>query len=186
MEWDDRYNSRAWDSAYRRTEAYLGALQIRNKLLVSRLVNWVMEKTAEKCSTDPNLCPETEACQVVDQMVDNWFEKSLGKHTPGHEQPPPEVRLALLSSDNPLDWQRYFLLDSELPTPVLSHLRKSLIDAGPEFEPTNMQPRPVEFGRINQIAETALVGLDRRPRLRFFVVWAMALLFFGTLFFVTR
>ena len=186
MEWDDRYNNRAWDSAYRRTEAYLSALQIRNKLLVSRLVNWVMEKTAERCRSDPDLSPEAEACQVVDQMVDNWFEKSLGKLPADHEQPPPEVRLALLSSENPLEWQRYFLQDSELPAPVLSRLRQSLIDAGPEFEPVNMQPRPVEFGAFNQIAETALVGLDRRPKLRFAIVWATAFLFFGTLFFVTR
>ena len=186
MEWDDRYNSKEWDCAYRRTESYLSALQIRNKLLVSRLVNWVLERTAVSCSENPDLSPEVEACRIVDRMVDKWFEKSIGNIASDQELPPPEVRLALLSSDHPREWQRYFLQDSELPAEVLAHLQQSVIDAGPEFQPTNMLPRPVEYGAFNQMAETALVGLDRRPTLRLALVWVSAILFFGTLFFVTR
>lgn len=186
MEWDDRYNSVQWDCAYRRTESYLGALQIQNKLLVSRLVNWVLEQTAERCLENPSLSPEVEACRVVDQMVDHWFERSLKNSSAGRESPPAQIRLALLSDDDPAEWQRFFLQDSELPASVMSELQQRLINAGPEFEMMTMQPRPVEFGKINQIAETALVNLDRRPNLRLALVWALGFFFFGGLFFVTR
>jgi hypothetical protein len=186
MEWDDRYNSVEWDCAYRRTESYLGALQIRNKLLASRLVNWVLEQTAERCREDPALSPEVEASRVVDQMVDRWFERSLKNVSIGHELPPAQVRLALLSSDDPVEWQRFFLQDSELSASLLSRLQQRLINAGPEFQLTSMQPRSVEFGRINQMAETALVSLDRRPGLRLALVWVFAVFFFGGLFFLTR
>ena len=75
-------------------------------------------------------------------------------------------RLALLLADMPGRWQDQLLSPGPWPEEFLRAMRETYLHAGPDFQMSQMTPRPIDLGPI-----TALTNLGNFPYFRVLLLW---------------
>ncbi len=176
-----------WNDAYRQVESYFGALRIRNKLVLSRLVYQVLTRVAKRLEDEPKPGDLTPlVAEETDRLVEEWFIQILGRDvSEGTGRVSEQGRLALLLSGVTERWQARLLSEPPWPEEMVASMRAAYLRAGPDFQISQMTPRPIDLGPVSAAART-LQTLEGRPFLKMFVVWSLALLGVAFLFFLTR
>jgi hypothetical protein len=156
-----------WNSAYAMVEAYLEALQVRNRLLRGQLVTKVLDRARMRAESEPAVSTMALAGEELDRLVTEWFagvlDRSVGVadallSTRG--------RLALLLADMPGKWQDQFLRPGPWPDEFVRSMRESYLRAGPDFQFSQMAPRPIDLGPM-----ATLTHLGNLPYFRMIVAW---------------
>lgn len=176
----------AWNSAYVRTEDYLRAHRIHNRLHQSRLIQAVLERAANRHAANPALDPTTLAAEEMALMMDEWFAEVLNAKDLPHDRIAIEGRVALLLSDGPQKWPYAFLDSRTVPDEFATAMRASSIKAGPGMAVSSMVPREIDLGLITEAAGETLERMEKWPLLRLVLLWALFLSALFGIFFVTR
>lgn len=176
-----------WDAAYQRVESYLHALQIRNRPALNRLVQRILEASLERIQNGEQGSPAEVAGKEMIHALAGWFRQVLEL---GDNESDDDVllrgRMALIMSSLPPERQALILADDVHDQDFLSELRRAYQLSGPNFERVTMKARPLDLSAPARVADQALRGLDRRPRMRFILVWLLVLGLFGFIFYNTR
>ncbi|MDE3066970.1 MAG: hypothetical protein KGJ60_05390 [Verrucomicrobiota bacterium] len=171
-----------WNAAYVKVENYFHALRVRNKALLGQLVLRVLERAARRASAEPNQ-PATQLAAVeMDRLVTEWFAELLGE--PSAAADPllsTRGRLALLLADMPGRWQDQFLRPGPWPEEFVGAMREMYLRAGPDFQLSQMTPRPLDLGPI-----ATLTQLGRIPYLKMALTWMLFALLLILIFFLTH
>jgi len=176
----------AWNAAYVRTEDYLRAHRIHNRLHQSRLIQAVLERAARRHAENPALDPTTLAAEEMERMMDEWFAEVLNVKNVPHDRIAIEGRVALLLCDGPQKWP-YAFLDKRSPADEFNQaMRSSSIKAGPDMAVSSMVPREIDLGLITEAAGETLERIERWPVLRVALLWALFLGALLGIFYVTR
>ena len=162
-----------WNAAYTKVESYFHALRVRNKVLLGRLVNQVLRRAMDRAPHEPQLSATQIAAQEMDALVSEWFSQVLQHPATGSDHMlSTRGRMALLLADMPGKWQDQFLQPSPWPEEFQSAMRKTFLQAGPDFQIAQMAPRPLHLGPI-----TTLTNLAHLYYSKMVVLW----LLFGAL-----
>ncbi|TAK96650.1 MAG: hypothetical protein EPO07_14310 [Verrucomicrobia bacterium] len=163
-----------WNAAYVKVESYFHALRIRNRVLLGQLVLKVLKQAVARASSQPNLSATQIAAEEMEKLVTDWFGEVL-QHSPANAENVLSTRgrLALLLADMPGRWQDQFLRPGPWPPEFVKAMREKFIDAGPDFQISQMTPRPLTIGPTISLAD--LRNLNYR---RMIIIW---LLFFAAL-----
>lgn len=176
----------AWNAAYVRTEDYLRAHRIHNRLHQSRLIQTVLERAALRHAENPALDPTTLAGEETERMMDSWFASVLDAKELPHERIATEGRVALLLCDGPQKWPYAFLDTRTIPEDFAAAMRASSIKAGPDMSVSSMVPREIDLGLITEAAGDTLERIEKWPMLRLALLWALFLGALLGIFFATR
>jgi hypothetical protein len=156
-----------WNAAYVKVENYFHALRIRNKPLLGQMVLRVLERAQQRAQAEPGRSATEIAAEEMDRYVTNWFAEVLQTSPVGSEQTlSTRGRLALLLADMPGKWQDEFLRPGPWPQEFVDAMRDSFFLAGPDFQLSQMAPRPLDLGPI-----TTLTKFGKLPAVRIAVVW---------------
>jgi len=156
-----------WNAAYARVESYFHALRIRNRLLLGRLVLHVLKRAMDRAPLQPELSATELAAAEMDRVVTEWFAEILEQPPTGTDQMlSTRGRLALLLADMPGKWQEQFLRAGPWPAEFVKAMRQVYLRAGPDFQLSQMAPRPLHLGPI-----TTLTNFSRLPAARMAFVW---------------
>ena len=147
----------AWNSAYVRVEDYLRAHRIHNRLHQIRLIQRILERTAERHAADPRLDPTVLAAEETEALMDAWFADVLDVRGQPHDRIAVDGRVALLLCDGPQRWPDAFLDERQIPADFVQAMRASSMRAGPDLAVSSMVPRPIDLGPITEAA-----GADAR------------------------
>jgi hypothetical protein len=172
-----------WNAAYAKVESYFHALRVRNKVLLGRLVIHVLKRAMRRAPHEPQR-PATElAAEEMDHVVTDWFAQVLDQPPTGTDQMlSTRGRLALLLADMPGRWQDQFLRPGPWPEEFVSAMRKTYLQAGPDFQLSKMTPRPLHLGPI-----TTLANFTRLPSARMAAAWVtLVLILIGFFVFTHR
>lgn len=176
----------AWNAAYVRTEDYLRAHRIHNRLHQSRLIQTVLERAASRHAENPALDPTTLAAEETEKLMDEWFSAVLdAKHLP-HDRIAIEGRVAMLLCDGPQKWPYAFLDASAVPDDFAAAMRASSIKAGPDMAVSSMVPRDIDLGLITEAAGDTLERIEKWPLARMALLWALFLAALLGIFYATR
>ena len=167
-----------WNAAYARVESYFHALRVRNKLLLGQLVIQVLQRAMSRAPDEPSRSAAELAAEEMDHLVTEWFAAVLLEPPTGADHMlSTRGRLALFLADMPGKWQDQFLRPAPWPEEFVAAMRKTYLQAGPDFQLSRMTPRPLHFGPI-----TTLSNFRRFPYLRITLLWtalaAVLILFF--------
>jgi len=176
----------AWNAAYVRTEDYLRAHRIHNRLHQSRLIQTVLERAANRHAVNPALEPTTLAAEEMELMMDEWFAELLGAKNLPHDRIAIEGRVALLLCEGPQKWPYAFLDSRTVPDEFTAAMRASSIKAGPDMTVSSMVPREIDLGPITEAAGETLERMEKWPLLRLALLWALFLGALFGIFYVTR
>jgi hypothetical protein len=176
----------AWNAAYVRSEDYLRAHRIHNRLHQSRLIQAVLERAAHRHAENPALDPTTLAAEEMERMMDEWFAEVLNAKNLPHDRIAIEGRVALLLCDGPEKWPYAFLDSRVIPEEFAKAIRASSIKAGPDMAVSSMVPREIDLGPITEAAGETLERMERWPLLRLALLWALFLGALFGIFYVTR
>ncbi len=168
----------AWNAAYVRTEDYLRAHRIHNRLHQSRLIQAVLERAARRHAQNPATDPTTLAAEETAVMMDEWFADLLGYKGVPHDRIAIEGRVAMLLCEGPQKWPYAFLDRKTIPDDFAASVRSSSIQAGPDMAVSSMVPRDIDLGPITEAAGETLETIEKWPMLRLLVLW---LFFLGSL-----
>ena len=171
-----------WNAAYGKVESYFHALRVRNKALLGQLVLRVVERAMRRAPQESNRSATQLAAEEMDRLVTEWFAEVL-------QSPPSKTdqmlstrgRLALLLADMPGKWQEQFLRPGPWPAEFTSAMRETFLRAGPDFQLSQMTPRPLDLGAI-----ATLTNLGKYPYLRMAIVWTLFALFLVGVFILTH
>ncbi|MET0262667.1 MAG: hypothetical protein ABW223_07200, partial [Rariglobus sp.] len=153
----------AWNAAYVRTEDYLRAHRIHNRLHQSRLIQAVLERAARRHAENPALDPTTLAAEETERMMDEWFAEVLNARELPHDRIAIEGRVALLLSDGPQTWPYAFLDSRTIPEEFATAMKVSSIKAGPDMSVSSMVPREIDLGPITEAAGETLERIEKWP-----------------------
>jgi len=171
-----------WNDAYAKVERYFHALQVRNKLLLGQLVSGVLERAIQRAPHEPDQPAMMLAGEEMDRVVGEWYSQVLDEP---REATDPMLatrgRLALLLSDMPAKWQDQFLRPGPWPEDFVRSMRESFFRAGPDFQFSQMKPRPMDLGPI-----TTLTKLSNLPYFRFVLLWLVLAVVFVFIFQLTH
>lgn len=171
-----------WNDAYTRVEGYFCSLRIRNKLLLSQLVNRVLDCATARAEKERDKAPVELAYEETDRLITEWFAEILGDDPTGTDQRiSVKGRLSLLLADMPGRWQEQFLRPGPWPEEFVSAMRETYPRSGPDFQLSQMSPRPIDLGPIK-----ALTAPGRRPYLLMVFVWGSAIALLVFLFRLTH
>jgi hypothetical protein len=171
-----------WNAAYVKVENYFHALRIRNKPLLGQLVLRVLERAQRRAPAEPNRSATEIAAEEMDKLVTGWFADVLQTSPAGTDQMlSTRGRLALLIADMPGKWQDQFLRPGPWPQEFIAAMRESYLRAGPDFQLSQMAPRPLDLGPI-----TTLTNIGKIPYVRMAVVWTGYALLLVALFWITH
>lgn len=176
------HTAEAWNDAYRKVSAYLGALRVRNKFLLGQLVLRILRRALNRAHAEPERLPTELATEEAVRHVNEWCHNVLGADpadTPFRVST--RGRLSLLLADMPGKWQEFFLRDGPWPEGFVKAMRESYLRAGPDFQLSQMEPREIDLGAIH-----ALTSLSRRPYLKMFITWGLFILLLVVIFAVTH
>jgi hypothetical protein len=162
-----------WNAAYTKVESYFYALRVRNKLLLGQLVALVLERAMARAVQEPARSTTELAMEEMDRLVNEWFAQVLHDPSAGAEMLSTRGRLALLLADLSGKWQDQFLRPGPWPAEFVSAMRETYFRAGPDFQVSQMAPRPLDLGPI-----AALTQIGRLPYAKMAATW---LLFAGLL-----
>jgi hypothetical protein len=171
-----------WNAAYARVENYFHALQVRNKLLLGHLVSGVVERAMQRAVREPDRPAMALAGEEMDRVVGEWYAAVLDEPVEAADLIlATRGRLALLLSDMPGKWQDQFLRPGPWPEEFVRSMRENFFRAGPDFQISQMTPRPMDLGAI-----TALANLGNLPYFRFVLLWVGVALLFVLVFHLTH
>lgn len=171
-----------WNAAYVKVENYFNALRVRNKALLGQLVLRVLDRAMRRAPAEPDRSATHLAAEEMDHLVTEWFAEVL-------QSPPAKAdqtlstrgRLALLLADMPGRWQEQFLRPGPWPEEFTTAMREAFLRAGPDFQLSQMTPRPLDLGPI-----ATLTNLGRTPYWRMLVVWTLFALLLVAIFWLTH
>jgi hypothetical protein len=156
-----------WNAAYSKVETYFHALRIRNKVLLGRMVIHVLKRAMRRAPQEPQRSATELAAEEMDHVVTEWFAQVLQEPPTGTDQMlSTRGRLALLLADMPGRWQDQFLRPGPWPEEFVMAMRNTYLHAGPDFQLSQMTPRPLHLGPI-----TVLANFTRLPAARMAFVW---------------
>jgi hypothetical protein len=171
-----------WNAAYAKVESYFQALGLRNKLLLSQLVSRVLDRAIKRAAIESRRAPMELAAGEMEQVVAEWYSAVLNVSA---KQTDPLLstrgRLALLLADMPGRWQDQFLKPAPWPDEFVRAMRESYLRAGPDFQLSQMDPRPIDLGPI-----VTLTNLGNIAWVRMVFVWAIFAAVLVVLFNMTR
>jgi hypothetical protein len=90
-------------------------------------------------------------------------------------------RLALLLADLSGKWQDQFLRPGPWPPEFVTAMRETYLRAGPDFQISQMAPRPLDLGPISTLTE-----FSRLPYTKMVVTWTLFALLLVALFILTH
>ncbi len=128
---------------------------------------------------------------VADERLERWFAHVLGS-TAGtttretRERTGIRGRLALVMADVPGRWPQHFLADTPPPPELISAMRASYLDAGPELKLTAMVPRKIDLGRLASVADETWKTFQRNPFLRAFTGWLIIITLLALTWIITH
>jgi len=170
-----------WNAAYSKVESYFHALRVRNKVLLGQLVALVLERAMQRSAGEPQRSATELAVEEMDRLVNAWFAQVLQAPPAGAEMLSTRGRLALLLADMPGQWQDQFLRPGPWPAEFAQKMRAMYLRAGPDFQLTNMTPRPLDLGPI-----ATLTHLSHLPYLKMVTSWVLFVLLLVVLFYLTH
>ncbi len=171
-----------WNAAYSKVESYFHALRVRNKVLLGRLVIHVLKRAIRRAPHEPQRSATELAAEEMDHVVTDWFAQVLQEPPTGADQMlSTRGRLALLLADMPGKWQEQFLRPGPWPEEFVHAMRRTYLQAGPDFQLSKMAPRPLHFGPI-----TTLGNFSRLPLTRMIAIWLAFGLFLILIFILTH
>jgi hypothetical protein len=171
-----------WNAAYAKVESYFHALRVRNKVLLGRLVNHVLKRAMRRAPQELHRSATELAAEEMDRLVTDWFAQVLQEPPTGTDQMlSTRGRMALLLADMPGRWQDQFLRPGPWPEEFVNAMRKTYLQAGPDFQLSKMAPRPLHLGPI-----TTLTNLSRLPYAKMAMVWLVFALMLILLFYFTH
>lgn len=171
-----------WNAAYAKVESYFNALRIRNRVLLGELVQQVLDRAMKRAPLEPQRSPTELAAEEMDQVVTEWFAAVLERIPTGVEHLlNTRGRLALLLADMPGRWQDQFLRPGPWPKEFVDAMQEAYLRAGPDFQLSQMTPRPLDLLPI-----TTLSNLGKVPFEKMVIIWVAFLLVLGFLFWVTH
>jgi hypothetical protein len=170
-----------WNGAYSKVESYFHALRVRNKVLLGQLVALVLERAMRRSAIDPQLSATELAVEEMDHLVNQWFAQVLQAPPAGAEMLSTRGRMALLLADMPGRWQDQFLRPGPWPDKFVEAMRDGYLRAGPNFQLSQMTPRPLDLGPI-----AALTHWSHLPYVKMTVSWILFGLLLVLLFYVTH
>jgi hypothetical protein len=170
-----------WNGAYSKVESYFHALRVRNKVLLGELVARVLERAMQRSSSHPQLSATELAVEEMDNLVNQWFAQVLSAASGGMEMLSTRGRMALLLADMPGRWQDQFLRPGPWPDEFVAAMRDSYLRAGPNFQLSQMTPRPLDLGPM-----ATLTQWSRLPYAKMTVSWILFGLLLVTLFYITH
>ena len=156
-----------WNAAYSKVESYFHALRVRNKVLLGRLVIYVLKRAMRRAPQELQRSATELAAEEMDHVVTEWFAEVLQEPATGTDQMlSTRGRLALLLADMPGLWQDQFLRPGPWPEDFLHAMRKAYLQAGPDFQLSKMEPRPLDLGPIG-----TLTSFRRLPFPKMIAIW---------------
>ena len=171
-----------WNAAYERVESYFHALRIRNKVLLGQLVQRVLERAMARAATETERPPIELAAEEMDHVVTEWFAEVLERIPTGVEQLlSTRGRLALLLADMPGRWQDQFLRPGPWPEEFVIAMRETYLRAGPDFQLSQMTPRPLDLGPM-----ATLGNLTQLPFKKMVLVWLAFVILLVAVFILTH
>jgi hypothetical protein len=171
-----------WNAAYVKVESYFHALRIRNRVLLGERVQQVLDRAMKRAPCEPQLTPAELASEEMDLVVTEWFANVLERIPTGVEHVlNTRGRLALLLVDMPGKWQDQFLRPGPWPHEFVNAMQDAYLRAGPDFQVSQMSPRPLDLGPI-----TTLTNFRSLPFKKMATIWIAFLLVLGALFWLTR
>lgn len=171
-----------WNAAYLKVERYFQALRIRNRVLLGQLVQQVLDRAMRRAPAEPEKLPTELAAEEMELVVTEWFAAVLERIPTGIEHVlNTRGRLALLLADMPGRWQDQFLQPGPWPTEFVTAMQDAYLRAGPDFQLSQMTPRPLDLGPI-----TSLSNLGYFPFKQMVVIWMGFLGLLGLIFWLTR
>lgn len=171
-----------WNAAYAKVESYFHALRVRNRVLLGRLVIYVLQRAMRRAPQEPHRLASELAAEEMDHVVTEWFGQVLSESPTGTDQMlSTRGRLALLLADMPGEWQDQFLRPGPWPEEFVERMREAYLRAGPDFQLSKMAPRPLDLGPI-----TTLTDFSRLPYVRMVLTWLLFALILVGVFIVTH
>ena len=171
-----------WNVAYGLVESYFHALRVRNKVLLGQLVLHVLDRAVKRA---PKACDQSIpqlAAEEMDHVVTEWFSKVLPEMSGETSHLlSTRGRMALLLADMPGKWQDQFLRPGPWPVEFVAAMREIYLRAGPDFQISQMAPRPLDLGPI-----TTLTTISRLPYARMVTAWLLLAALLVLLFFLTH
>jgi hypothetical protein len=175
-----------WNEAYTRTEDYLRAHRLRDRIRLHEITTVVLQETAVRHAATPKESPVALALRVAQDQIDEWFSSRLGQNSLPLERQSALGRMAFLACDGLARYQNVFLEQVPLPPELGDRLRQWSGRAGPNLEVSNMAPRDIDLGLVPEVAEDTWEVLERRPYVRVALLWAFFSLVMLGLFFLPR
>lgn len=164
-----------WEEAYVAVEAYLGAMRIRNRLLVAELVRRILWRASARRGSEPHHSARVLAMDEALKEIAEWTQHVLDAPLQQNRLAA-RGRLALLLTDMPGRWQPVFLAPEPWPPAFVEAMRKSYLTAGPQFAALTMTPRPLELNALGSGAAQWWETMDRRPVIRRMTIGVFLLL----------
>ena len=90
-------------------------------------------------------------------------------------------RLALLLTDMPGKWQDQFLSPGPWPKEFVDAMQVAYLRAGPDFQVSQMTPRPLDLGTIR-----TLTSSGNLPFKKIVAIWVAFLALLAAIFWLTR
>lgn len=188
FEWNDAPGKLAgrpmeeWNAAYLKVESYFHALRIRNRVLLGEVVQQVLDRAMRRAGAERERTATELAAEEMDLLVTEWFAAVLERIPTGIEHVlNTRGRLALLLADMPGKWQDQFLRPGPWPKEFVDAMQDAYLRAGPDFQLSQMTPRPLDLGPI-----TTLTNLGKLPVKQMITIWLGFLAVLGAIFWLTR
>ncbi|MEY3394346.1 MAG: hypothetical protein RL346_582 [Verrucomicrobiota bacterium] len=172
-----------WEDAYAAVEAYLGALHIRNRLLVAELVRAILWRASARRPNEPQSTARKLAMEEILKEIGEWTERVLDEPLENRRLAA-RGRLALLLAGMPDRWQGVFLTPEPWPKEFVEAMRSSYLAAGPQFAELTMVPKPLELNVIGSGAAQWWETMDRRPIVRRMFVMTILAIIVSTIWFI--
>ena len=172
-----------WEGAYAAVEAYLGALRIRNRLLVAELVRGILWRASARRAREPQSTARQLAMEETLSEIGEWTENVLDEPLL-NKRLAARGRLALLLAGMPDRWQGVFLTPAPWPDEFVAAMRSSYLAAGPQFAELTMVPKPLELNVIGSGAAQWWETMDRRPIVRIMTAVALLAILVAVIWFI--
>jgi len=171
-----------WNTAYAKVESYFNSLRVRNKVLLGQMVALVIGRAMRRAAEVPQRSASELAAEEMDHLVTEWFAEVL-------QEPPTNRdhllstrgRLALLLADMPGKWQDQFLRPGPWPEEFVKAMREAYLRAGPDFQLSQMTPRPLDLGPI-----TTITGIREVKFSKMISIWIISAIILVAVFWWTH
>ena len=171
-----------WNAAYVKVENYFHALRVRNKALLGQLVLRVLDRAMRRAPAEADRSATQIAAEEMDHLVTEWFAEVLQTPpTKADQSLSTRGRLALLLADMPGKWQEQFLRPGPWPEAFTTAMREAFLRAGPDFQLSQMVPRPLDLGPL-----TTLTNFGKLPYVRMALAWTGYALLLIAIFWLTH